>query len=231
MGVGFVLHTAAIIIRSTSLGHLPVTNLYEYMSLFAWFAAGGYFVVLLMYRAHVLGAFVGPMIFMLIVSASLLPKNASMQLVPALQSYWLKIHVSLAALGEAAFTVSFAANIMYFVKSALPESSPFAKRLPDLDTLDTVAYKAITVGYPLFTVGALFAGAIWAHEAWGRFWSWDPKETSSLVVWLMYTAYLHARLVRDWRGMGAAVLSAIAYVGTILTIFSTMILGGLHAYG
>jgi cytochrome c-type biogenesis protein CcsB len=231
MGIALVLQTIAIILRSIAVGHLPLTNMYEYISTFAWFAAILYFVSLKIYKQQIIGAFVSPVVFMLMVSASLLPKEASAMLMPALHSYWLQIHVSVAAFGEAAFAVGFAANIMYFLKKSLPETSAFGKRLPDLKRLDQVSYKAVTVGYPLFTVGALFAGAIWAEQAWGTFWSWDPKEVGSLVVWLIYTAYLHARLVRGWIGTRAVVLSSAGFLCTLLTFFANLVLGGLHAYG
>jgi cytochrome c-type biogenesis protein CcsB len=120
---------------------------------------------------------------------------------------------------------------LYFLKKLLPVTSRFSARLPETQTLDSVAYKAIGVGYPLFTVGALFAGAIWAEQAWGSFWSWDPKEVGSLIVWLVYSAYLHARFVKGWTGVRAAVLSAAGFTCTILTFFANLILGGLHAYG
>lgn len=231
MGIGLGLQTIAIVLRSLVLQRLPLSNMFEYISVFAWFAGVLYFVFLKMYRKQIIGAFVSPVIFMLMVSASLLPKEASMQLVPALQSYWLQIHVSLAALGEAAFAIAFAANVMYFVKAGIRDSSRLAQRLPDLNLLDRLAYKAIAVGYPLFTVGALFAGAIWAEQAWGSFWSWDPKEVGSLVVWLVYSAYLHARHVKGWSGTRAAVLSTTGFICTLLTFFANMVLGGLHAYG
>jgi cytochrome c-type biogenesis protein CcsB len=231
MGFALLMQTIAIVLRSVMEQHLPLTNMYEYISVFAWFAAILYFVTLRIYRQQMIGAFISAVIFMLIVSASLLPKEASMKLVPALHSYWLQIHVSLAAFGEAAFAVGFAANIMYLIKKGLPETSAFRNRLPDLKKLDLVSYKAITIGYPLFTVGALFAGAIWAEQAWGTFWNWDPKEVGSLVVWLVYTAYLHARLVRGWIGTRAVVLSSIGFICTLLTFFANFVFGGLHAYG
>jgi cytochrome c-type biogenesis protein CcsB len=231
MGAGLLFHTIAMVTRSIAAHHLPLTNMYEYIGTFAWFAAIFYFGALLLYKQQIIGAFISPVIFMLMVSASLLPKEASQQLMPALHSYWLQIHVSLAALGEAAFALGFAANIMYFIKLRLSKNSGFGKRLPDLKKLDLVSYKAVTIGYPLFTVGALFAGAIWAEQAWGSFWSWDPKEVGSLVVWLVYTAYLHARLVRGWVGTRAVVLSSIGFLCTLLTFFANLILGGLHAYG
>jgi cytochrome c-type biogenesis protein CcsB len=231
MGIGLVLQTAAIVIRSVTAHHLPLTNMYEYISLFAWFAAILYFVALRIYKMQIIGAFISPIIFMLMASASLLPKEVSMQLVPALQSHWLQIHVSVAALGESAFAVGFAFNVMYFLKKILPENASFSKRIPDLKRLDQLSYKAVTLGYPLFTVGALFAGAIWAEQAWGTFWSWDPKEVGSLVVWLIYTAYLHARLARGWTGTRAVILSSIGFLCTLLTFFANLVLGGLHAYG
>lgn len=231
MAIAFVLQTIAMGVRSVHAHHLPLTNMFEYISLFAWFAAIFYFAYLRVYRQQILGAFICLIIFMLMVSASLLPKQTEMQLVPALQSYWLQIHVSVASLGEAAFVVGFAVNIMYLMKQVLADRSKFARRLPDLQTLDRIGYKAVTIGYPLFTVGALFAGAIWAEQAWGTFWSWDPKEVGSLIVWLIYSAYLHARLVRGWSGARAAVLSAVGFLCTLLTFFANLILGGLHAYG
>jgi cytochrome c-type biogenesis protein CcsB len=231
MAFGLALHTAALIVRSVHVGHLPLTNMFEYISLLAWFATCFYFVFLKIYKQHIIGAFIVFTVFMLMVSGSLLPKDATMQLVPALQSYWLQIHVTLASLGEAGFLVAFAVNIMYLVKSALPESSRFGARLPDKNILDRIAYRAICIGYPLFTVGALFAGAIWAEQAWGSFWSWDPKEVGSLVVWLVYSVYLHARRVKRWAGMRATILSTTGFIFTLLTFFANLILGGLHSYG
>jgi len=166
MAIGLALQTVAIVLRSLAAHHLPLTNMFEYISIFAWFAAILYFVALRIYKLQIIGAFISPIIFMLMASASLLPKDVAMQLVPALQSYWLQIHVSVAALGESAFGVGFAFNIMYFLKQMLPENGSFSKRIPDLKKLDQFSYKAVTFGYPLFTVGALFAGAIWAEQAW-----------------------------------------------------------------
>jgi cytochrome c-type biogenesis protein CcsB len=231
MAAGLAMHSAALIARSVHIKHLPLTNMFEYISLFAWFASCFYFIYLKIYKQHILGAFIVFIVFMLMVSGSLLPKDATMQLVPALQSYWLQIHVTVASLGEAAFLVAFAANIMYFLKTGLSSGSRFAARLPELKALDRMAYKAISVGYPLFTIGALFAGAIWAEQAWGSFWSWDPKEVGSLIVWLVYSAYLHARFVKGWTGTRAAILSAAGFTCSLLTFFANLILGGLHSYG
>ncbi len=224
--------SAAIVVRANAVGHLPVTNMFEYMSIFAWAGALFYFLFVYFFRQRAVGAFVAPVVFMLIVSASLLPKGANAQLVPALQSVWLQIHVTLAALGEAAFAVAFAANCMFFIKKLLAsgaDSTGFRSRLPAFDQLDLVSHKAIIIGYPIFLVGALFAGAIWAEQAWGTFWSWDPKEVCSLIVWLIYTLYFHLRL-RGWRGGKSAVISMLGFIAAVLTFFANMFLGGLHAY-
>jgi cytochrome c-type biogenesis protein CcsB len=231
MGTGLAFHTAALAFRTMYLHHLPLTNMFEYINIFSWFATCFYFIFLKIYKQHILGAFIAFIVFMLMVCGSLLPKDAEMQLVPALQSYWLQIHVTVASLGEAAFLVAFAANIMYFLKKSLPPASRFSERLPETHTLDIIAYRAIGIGYPLFTVGALFAGSIWAEQAWGSFWSWDPKEVGSLIVWLFYSAYLHARFVKGWTGMRAVLLSAAGFICTLLTFFANLILGGLHSYG
>jgi cytochrome c-type biogenesis protein CcsB len=229
MGIAAVALTAGIVLRAVRIGHLPVTNMFEYLSIFAWSAAMFYFVFVFIFRQQALGAFVAPVVFMLVVAASLLPKTPNQQLVPALQSYWLQIHVTVAALGEAAFGVAFAANIMYFLKKGLAPG-PFTDRLPSSERLDLVSHKAIIIGYPLFMVGALFAGAIWAEQAWGSFWSWDPKEVCSLIVWLIYTMYFHLRFMRGWRGTKTAIISIIGFIAALLTFFSNMFMGGLHSY-
>jgi cytochrome c-type biogenesis protein CcsB len=203
-----------------------VTNLFEYLSFFAWAIVVGF---LLMWRRRgleLVTVFASPVAFAMMVMASLFPARLEQQLIPALQSYWLWIHVTLAVLAEAAFAVAFVASVLYLVGSRRGFRDPSGG-----DTLDTVTYRAIGIGFPLFTIGALFAGAVWAQRAWGSPWSWDPKETSSLIVWLIYAIYLHARLVRGWRGRGAATLSVVGFAMTIFTILGSKILGGLHSYG
>jgi cytochrome c-type biogenesis protein CcsB len=129
--------------------------------------------------------------------------------------------------------VAFVPSVLYLIKVRQKDIQPgsLRDRLPDAGRLDEITYKFIMIGYPLFTLGALFAGAIWAHKAWGNFWSWDPKETCSLIVWIIYSIYLHARLVRGWKGKKTAILSIIGFLATILTFFSNLVLGGLHSYG
>jgi cytochrome c-type biogenesis protein CcsB len=223
---GFTANTVALVLRSIASGHPPVTGLFEYMTLFAWAIVLGFLLIwrrkgldLVAVFGAVFGAFALAM-------ASLFPARIEQQLIPALQSYWLWIHVSLAVLAEAAFTVAFLSSVMYLIG----ERRDF-RGMPEALKLDTVTYRAIGVGFPLFTIGALFAGAVWAQRAWGSPWSWDPKETSSLIVWFIYAIYLHARFVRGWSGSGVAWLSVLGYAMTIFTILGSKFLGGLHSYG
>ncbi|MCX7725964.1 MAG: c-type cytochrome biogenesis protein CcsB [Chitinispirillaceae bacterium] len=226
MIIASILLLIAVIVRSFTVKHLPVSNMFEFMMIFALALSLFYFLFLFLFKQHSVGVFVTPLIFVLLVSASLLPKEPSDQLVPALQSIWLQIHVTLAAIGEAAFGVAFAVNIMFFIKKI------FNTLLPNIsfEKLDIISHKAIIIGYPLFTIGALFAGAIWAEQAWGSFWSWDPKEVCSLLVWLIYTFYFHVRIFHKWRGLRCAIISSIGFIATIFTFFANIFLGGLHSY-
>ncbi len=224
--IGLAANTVALVVRSVLSAHPPVTNLFEYMSLFAWAVVIGFLAIWRRKGLELLTVFAAPVAFCIMVVASLFPAEIEQQLIPALQSYWLWIHVSLAVLAEAAFAVAFVASVLYLIGK--PRSF---KGLPDADTLDMVTYRSIGIGFPLFTIGALFAGAVWAQKAWGTPWSWDPKETSSLIVWLVYAIYLHARLVRGWRGTGAAWLSIAGFALTIFTILGSIFFAGLHSYG
>jgi ABC-type transport system involved in cytochrome c biogenesis permease subunit len=363
MSIGFASQTVALLIRGLYVGRLPITTFFGYLSFLSWLIVLAYLIVLYRYRWSALGAFVAPVAFVVIVIASLFPMRLEEQLIPALQSYWLQIHVSLALLGEAAFAVGFAAGILYLVKDYRPEELPpgqwtrsivsllgslalgaflggllfgnplsetdagagmrviaaigmgvpfafsfaaishrwisraavgtgfgpflfsvavaalllagvltglfnakwgfvpeetgvvsvflgtmttiaipifvvlirvfsaFRERIPEAGLLDEVGYKSIAVGWPLFTVGALIAGAIWAHQAWGVYWSWDPKEVGSLVVWLIYAIYLHSRAKWGLRASWCATTAVLGFCAAMLTLVGNLVLGGLHAYG
>jgi cytochrome c-type biogenesis protein CcsB len=234
MFAGFLPHTAGILTRWNIAGHMPLSNMYEYANLMAWMTVVTFGAIVWKYKRLILGTIVSPALIIIIVSASMLPKEASNQLVPALQSYWLAIHVSLAALAEGAFAVALGVSVTYLIKQRKQVTGNGGKltgRLPGLETLDEINFQAIAIGYPLFTVGALFAGSIWAHEAWGTFWAWDPKEVGALVIWLFYTGYLHARLQHGWKGKRAAWLSIIGFAMILLSFAGNIFLGGNHAYG
>lgn len=221
--VGFASNTVALVVRSVASGHPPIANLFEYLTLFAWAIVLGFLIMWRKKGLELLTVFASPVALAALVLASMMPTRIDQQLMPALQSYWLWIHVSLAVLAEAAFAVAFVASVLHLV---------FLGRSRDrADLMDGVTYRAVGVGFPLFTIGALFAGAVWAQRAWGSPWSWDPKETSSLIVWLIYAIYLHVRLVRGWRGASSAWISIVGFAMTLFTILGSRFLGGLHSYG
>lgn len=225
VGAGLVFHTAGLIERGIAGGSVPLSDLFEYTLVFTWAVALAYAAVFRKRLEGPVGISILALVFLMLGVAILFlhtdPTGAKM---PALKSYWLYVHVSLAALGETFFAIAFVASLVYLARLGSGQGTR-------LQALDDLAYRAITIGFPLFTLGALVAGAIWAKRAWGAYWSWDPKEVLSLVVWLVYAAYLHARLVRDMRGALTAVTAVVGFLLTIFTIFSSLIFGGLHSYG
>lgn len=228
---GLVPQTIGIALRWYYAGHAPYSTMYEYASVMAWMAVVSYGFLLFKFRKPILGGFVSFIVLVLMVSASVLPKEINQQLVPALQSNWLTIHVVLAALGEGAFAIACAVSVMYLIKSRSKDPLGKSPLAASLDTLDEINYKAVSIGYPLFTLGALFAGSIWAYKAWGTFWGWDPKEVGALIIWLFYTSYLHARFQRGWKGNRAATLSIVGFAIIMLSFFGNILLGGQHSYG
>ena len=224
--VGSILQLVALGIRWRLAGHIPLTSMHEYASVTSWMTAGCLVVLVWKTRRFELGTFISPLVIAIMALASLLPVKIGQQLVPALQSYWLHIHVSMAALSEGAFAVSCGLSIYYLMKERKPATTNL-----ELARLDAYNHTAISIGYPLFTLGALFAGAIWAYQAWGSFWSWDPKEVGSWIIWLFYTGYLHARYKRNWRGRRAAVLAIIGFLMVIFSFVGNLFLGGEHSYG
>ncbi len=397
-GVGLAPHSAGFAVRWISQGHVPLASMYEYMGVMAWMVVAVLLVFVHRYRNRKIGVFLVPIALMLMVTASLLPSDVNRQLMPALQSTWLAIHVSLAALGSGAFLIAFAASSLYLLSTGVGDepaersvwrdevrlfiaawiagpaavagllnaagllpvqvSSVAAARFMGLDArpftafavgapsspmllgrwaiglgigmvvaavfwpvvhrscvpesprshagvrmfvvvvfsllvsavitgflirsslirvtarsyfkifeffgptlviswfvfpalwrllmrerggwvarlgmarpaLEEVAYAGVAIGYPLYTIGALFAGAIWAEQAWGSWWSWDPKEVGALVIWLFYTGYLHARYHRQWKENRAAVLIVFGMVMIFISFFGNYFFGGLHSF-
>jgi cytochrome c-type biogenesis protein CcsB len=224
----FALHTAGLAARWIITTHPPFSTMYEYAVTMSWAVALSFIVVMARFRRMALGVVVSPVLLIVLVIASLLPKEASKQLMPALQSYWFYIHVTLAACAEGAFIVAAGAGIVYLLRrgSMAGERSV----LPSRDLLEEIISRSLRIGYPLFTIGALFAGAMWAQYAWGRFWSWDPKETGSLVLWLYYTLVLHQNVRGAWRGRTLALLSIVGLVIAIVSFLGNLFFGGLHSY-
>jgi len=237
---GFVVHSAAIGLRWVesyrlpgSIGHAPLSNLYESVVFFAWSIVLIYLLIDLRLRQRSVGIFVVPFALLAMCGAQLWGNDAIEPLVPALQSNWLTYHVVTCFLGYAAFAVGCAVSIMYLVKSALGPSKKegSGELLPSLEQLDDLNYKAIMIGFPFLTLG-IVTGAAWANYAWGTYWSWDPKETWSLIVWFVYAAFLHARLTRGWSGRRAAWLSIVGFAATLFCYLGVnLLLSGLHSYG
>lgn len=229
---GFVFHVTGLIIRTYNAGFMPVTNMYESINFFSCVIVLAYLIVEKRFKSRSFGVFILPVVFLLMAFSSLptTPKEI-FPLIPALQSQWLVWHVILSFVGEAAFAVAFGTSIMYLVRKRSKDNSFVSKSFPDLSTLDTISYRAIIIGFPIFTIGALIFGAIWAKYAWGDYWSWDPKETWALITWIVYALYLHVRIVHGWKGKAAAWISILGFLATMFTLFGVnYLLSGLHSY-
>ncbi|MDZ7660756.1 c-type cytochrome biogenesis protein CcsB [Thiohalophilus sp.] len=236
--VGLMVRWRESYLISHDIGHIPVSNLYEVFILFAIITALIYLFYEARTKTRAMGGFA-----LLIISASIafllwyhFEKGAHEiePLVPALQSYWMKIHVPANFVGYGAFALAAMLGLAYLLVDWRQQKNPqstFVARMPTLDILDDVMHKTIALGFAFFTVATVL-GAMWAAEAWGGYWSWDPKETWALIVWLNYAAWLHLRLTKGWRG---APLAWWAIIGLFVTTFAflgvNMFLSGLHSYG
>jgi cytochrome c-type biogenesis protein CcsB len=215
---GFAVHTAGLLVRFAEAGYTPVTSLHEAMSFFAWCVVGIYLILQLRYDLPSLGAFASPVALIFVLAAITLPGDIE-PLPAALQSYWLPVHVILIFIGDGAFALAAAAGVMYLIQERQLKHKRMGAlfhRLPNLDVLDQLNYLCLTIGFPLLTVG-IISGAIWAQQAWGTYWSWDPKETWSLITWFLYAALLHGRLTVGWRGRRAAVWALIGFASVLFT--------------
>ena len=214
--------SGALITRTIAVGHGPFSNQYEFAVSFAWGIVLVYAIFEWKYKVRALSLAVLPVASGLLLYANTVSAEAN-PLIPALQNHLLlTTHVMTAILASGASAVSFGAAVMYLLKPRFP-------RLPRAELLDEIGYKATVVTFPLLTA-MLILGMIWADIAWGRYWGWDPKESAALVTWLLYGGYLHARVVRDWRGNRAAWLLIIGFIAVVATYFSNLVLGGMHSY-
>ncbi|SDG85037.1 cytochrome c-type biogenesis protein CcsB [Aneurinibacillus thermoaerophilus] len=349
--IGFLLHAVFIGVRWYVGGHIPTSNMFEFMQFLGFAMTLAFLVIYLIYRIPLIGMFVMPISVIIIAYAAVFPREVT-PLIPALQSYWLQIHVTTAALGEGAFAIGFAGGLMYLLRTVnaseksasaawlefvmwvvfsliafivlvfyfqfigyqavfkapfqtptgqvveseikyhMPpiagpkggqlltvdkmkpwfEAPGFMKgnqaarkfntfiwsvvggtllyvvtrlalrrrvsslagrlvRHLDPDLADEISYRAVAIGFPIFTLGALIFAMIWAHEAWGRFWGWDPKEVWALITWLFYSAYLHLRLSRGWHGKKSAWMVVIGFIIVMFNlVFVNLVISGLHTY-
>ncbi len=230
--VGFVLHTGNIVMRYFISGHLPITNMHEASSFFSWCIVLLFFYIEYRYKIGLLGSFIMPFVFILMLSSSILPRGIK-PLSPLLQSSWLAVHTVLAFLGDAAFAMAAGIGLMYLVQEHFLKKKRLGSlfhRLPNLQILDEINYKLITLGFPLLTL-AIITGAIWAESTLGSYWRWDPKEVWSLITWFIYVLVLHARLRVGWKGRKAAILSIIGFAVVLFTFFGVnLLLKGFHRF-
>jgi len=237
--IGLAAQTVAIILRWVTsyrmgIGHAPFSNLYESLIFFAWTLMLLYMIVEWRTKNRTFGTFVTPLAFMAMAYASFSPSISShiQPLIPALKSNWLISHVITCFFGYAAFGVSFGLSLMYLLKRLdTPEKKNiFLKLIPSQGMLDDLNYQMIIIGFLMLTLG-IITGSVWAHSAWGSYWSWDPKETWSLITWLIYAAVIHSRMVRGWKGKRIAILSMVGFFCVLFTYFGVNYLAGLHSYG
>ena len=236
--LGFAAQTLAIILRwvesyEMGIGHAPFSNLYESLIFFAWTLMLLYLILEWRTKNRTIGAFVTPLAFLAMAYASFSPNISShiQPLIPALKSNWLISHVITCFFGYAAFALSFGISIMYLLKllDAEEKNNLFLRVIPSAEILDDLNYQMIVIGFLMLTLG-IITGSVWAHSAWGTYWSWDPKETWSLVTWLVYASVIHTRLVRGWKGKKIAILSILGFACVLFTYFGVNYLAGLHSY-
>jgi len=238
--LGTLLLGLGILFRGLSAGRVPIGNMYEF-SLAAGFAVSLTYCLMSISRdLRWLGLFISIPVLLDLGLALTVLYTESAQLVPALNSYWLAIHVSAAVVCIGAFTIGAALSGLYLVAQAAEDrvatgkepgrSSAFAQRIPSADRLDLMSYRIHAFMFPIWTF-AVIAGAIWAEAAWGRYWGWDPKETWAFITWVIYAAYLHARATAGWRGKKAAYVALAGYVTILFNYFVVNIfVQGLHSY-
>ena len=226
---GAVIHLLSIVIRGIADGHYPLANMYEYSSMLALVAVVAFLGLSLRYPVSSWAG--GPALFVVVALMGIgygLYQSPE-PLVPALQSYWLKIHVTSMMAASGVLVSSFVFAALYLVKDRLA-SSNLAGRLPSLETLDRLTFRAILLGFPIWTFGVM-AGAIWGEQAWGRWWGWDPKETWAAITWMVYAIYLHAHSLRAWRGRRTALIASIGFVSILVTLYAVNLwIVGLHSY-
>jgi cytochrome c-type biogenesis protein CcsB len=238
---GTCIQTVAIGLRwlesyQMGIGRAPLTNMYESLVFFAWCTTIFYLVLEYRFKTRVLGAFVMPCVAVAMAYASFSDRidDQISPLIPALQSNWLIAHVVTCFIGYAAFAVAGGLGLMYLLKQSAENknnTSSLTGSLPELKVIDDLTHKTIVFGFMWLSAG-IITGAIWAAEAWGTYWSWDPKETWSIITWFLYASTLHARFTRGWRGRRIAWMAILGFFAVLFTYFGVnFFLSGLHSYG
>ena len=237
--VGAAAHTTAVLTRGLAVHRAPWGNMYEFVTALTCVAAIFFLFAMIRYRAWTLGVFVMGAVVVTLGLAETLIYTAPGDLVPALQSYWLDIHVTAMTLATGIFFVAAVLGVVYLWvdrynrKVAAGQAAPgngIIHRLPALEQLDRLAYRTIVFGFPVWTFGVI-AGAIWADQAWGRYWGWDPVETWAFITWVLYAAFLHARATAGWRGRRAHYVQLLGFASLVINILVVQVfIAGMHSY-
>ena len=237
--IAVAAQTIAVIIRGLAVHRAPWGNMYEFVTALTCVAAIFFLSAMIRYRAWALGVFVMGAVVVILGLAETLIYTAAGELVPALQSYWLDIHVTALTLATGIFFVAAVLGCVYLWvdrytrRVAAGRAAPgngIARRLPGVEQLDRLTYRTIVFGFPVWTFGVI-AGAIWADQAWGRYWGWDPVETWAFITWVLYAAFLHARATAGWRGRRAHYVQLLGFASLIFNILVVQVfIAGLHSY-
>ena len=236
--LGILAHVVAVTTRGLAVHRAPWGDMYEFITALTCVAAIFFYYILVKYRAWAIGVFVMGAIVIALGLAETLIYTPAGPLVPALQSYWLSIHVTAMTLSSGIFFVAAILGVMYLVveryrkrvAAGKAEANPLLDRIPSGAQLDKLTYRAVVFGFPIWTFGVM-AGAIWADQAWGRYWGWDPVETWAFITWVIYAAYLHARATGGWRGVRSHYIQLLGFASLLTNIFVIQIfVTGLHSY-
>jgi len=237
--VGLLAHVIAVVTRGLAVHRAPWGNMYEFVTALTCIAALFFVYVMIRYRAWALGVFVMGAIVIALGLAETVIYTAAGPLVPALQSYWLSIHVTAMTLATGIFFVAAVLGVMYLVADRYRARVAAGKaqggnglieRIPAPAQLDKLTYRTVIFGFPIWTFGVI-AGAIWADQAWGRYWGWDPVETWAFITWVLYAAYLHARATAGWRGRAAHYIQLLGFASLAFNILVVQVfITGMHSY-
>jgi cytochrome c-type biogenesis protein CcsB len=238
-GLGMLLHLTAVVTRGLAVHRAPWGNMYEFITALTCVAAIFFGYIVVRYRAWPLGVFVMGAVVLALGLAETLVYTPAGPLVPALQSYWLSIHVTAMTLATGIFFVAAVLGIMYLVaeryraRVAAGKTEPgngLIARIPSAAQLDKLTYRTVVFGFPVWTFGVI-AGAIWADQAWGRYWGWDPVETWAFITWVIYAAYLHARATAGWRGARAHYIQLLGFASLVTNMLVVQVfITGMHSY-
>ena len=230
--VSGVLQTLYIVSRYLLVGHTPITSQHEAVFFFAWATTWAYLSFRWRYSVKNFGTLVSILIFSLLVIASICSRDVT-PLVPALQSWWLPVHAGVSLIAYGFLSLAFCGGIMYLLQERELKSKRFGyffSRFPSLDALDQLINHCLTAGFVFLTLG-IVTGSIWARQAWGTYWQWDPKETWSLITWFIYLVQIHQRMTVGWRGKRGAIMAILGFVAVLFTLWGvTYLLGGVHSY-